>query len=456
MKKESHSIADKNVMTSGCVWSKMTLFAIPIFLGNLFQQLYNTADSYIVGNYLGTTALSAVTSAGSLIFLLIGFFQGLSMGAGVVIARYIGAEDKQSIEKSVHTAVALGIVSGVLMTIIGVFFTPKILVLMGTPDNVMPSSVAYFRLYFLGSIGFVMYNTLMGILQAAGDSKHPLYYLIISSVINIVLDITLIGFFKRGVWAAALATAISQLVSAVLCFIRLLNINADYRIRVNLISFDGIMLKKIIRFGLPSAFQNSIIAFANIVVQSNINSFGEYAMAGAGAYSKVEGFAFLPITSFAMAITTFVSQNLGAGNIDRAREGARFGTTVSVIVAEIIGVFIFILAPVFISSFDKTSEVVDYGTVRARTCALFFCLLAFSHAMAALMRGLGKAIVPMVVMLICWCIIRVSILVFVGYFIHNIAVVNWVYPITWSLSSIVFAGYYLKTPLLRNKEKDHI
>nr|WP_330363878.1 MATE family efflux transporter [Butyrivibrio sp. MC2013] len=437
--------SEKDLMTEGSVWKKMTFFALPIFVGNLFQQLYNTADSLIVGNVLGTSALSAVTSAGSLIFLLIGFFIGLSMGAGVLIARYIGARDAVKTSKAVHTAVAMGLVVGLAMTVIGVTCTPTILRWMGVPESVMPQSVIYMRFYFAGSLGFVMYNSFVGIMQASGDSRHPLMYLIISSAINISLDLILIAGFKQGVWAAALATAISQFVSAILCMIRLMRIDADYKLIPGKIAFDMTMLRKILHYGLPSAFQNSIIAFANVVVQSYINSFGEDAMAGIGSYTKIEGFAFLPITSFAMAITTFISQNLGAGNLSRAKKGARFGVTCAVILAELIGVLTYIFIPDLVALFDSSSELaIWYGTVKGRTCSLFFCLLAFSHAMAAIMRGVGKAVVPMVVMMVCWCIIRVSFLYVTGLYAHNINFVNMVYPITWALSSIAFATVYLK------------
>ena len=434
--------SSSNLMTEGSVWKKIVFFAIPVFIGNLFQQLYNTADSLIVGNFLGSNALAAVSSSGNLIFLLIGFFSGIAVGAGVVIARYIGAKDSANIKIAVHTTVALGLVASVIMTMAGVGLAPIILKMMNTPAEVLPASICYFRIYFMGATGFVMYNTFVGIMQAAGDSRHPLYYLIISSFINIALDLILIAGFHMGVGAAAFATAVSQLVSAFLCMIRLLHINAEYRLELKNIRFHGQMLIRIIRFGLPSGFQNSIIGFANVVVQSYINYFGEMAMAGAGAYSKIEGFAFLPITSFTMALTTFVGQNLGAGDYERTQKGARFGTICSLIIAELIGVIIYIFAPQLIAAFDHTPEVITFGVGRARACALFYCLLAFSHAIAAILRGAGKAIVPMLIMLAFWCIIRVSILAVSSMFCRTIATVNWVYPITWSLSSIAFLIYY--------------
>lgn len=438
-------------MTQGSIGQRITSFALPIFLGNLFQQMYNTADSLIVGNFLGSSALAAVSSSGSLIFMLIGFLSGMSIGAGVVIARYFGAGDEESMDRTIHTTVAFGLVAGAVMTVVGMVLSPQILILMATPENVMVNSVAYLRLYFAGSLGFVLYNIFVGILQAVGDSRHPLYYLILSSIINVVLDITFIRGFHMGVEGAAIATVISQMVSALLCMAQLLRLNTSWRLQLRKIRFHGAMLRQIVRMGLPSGLQNSVIAFANVVVQSNINAFGEMAMAGCGAYAKIEGFGFLPITSFTMALTTFIGQNLGAGQLDRARRGARFGICVTVILAELIGVLVFVFAPQLIAAFDSTPEVVYFGVQKARTSTLFFFLLAFSHSISAILRGSGKAIVPMIVMLTFWCIVRVGFLSITVPLTHSIQMVYWVYPLTWALSSATFLLYYKKADWLHGR-----
>lgn len=417
---------------------------MPLFLGNLFQQLYNTADSLIVGNFLGSNALAAVSSSGNLIFLMVGFFNGIAIGAGVVIARYFGARDIENMQKAIHTTIAFGLVSGIILTILGVLLAPQILIWMATPENVLPESVTYFRIYFMGSLGLVMYNIFVGILQAVGDSRHPLNYLIISSIINIILDIVLITIFHLGVGAAALATIISQFISAFLCLQRLMKTNDEYKVSLKAISFDKKMLTLIIRYGLPSGLQNSIIAIANVVVQSNINAFGDMAMAGCGAYSKIEGFAFLPITSFTMALTTFVGQNLGAREYERTRKGAKFGMLCSMMIAEVIGILIFIAAPMLTAAFNQDPQVIMFGTDRARTSALFYFLLAYSHCISAILRGAGKSMVPMLVMMIFWCVVRVTFLTVMIHFISSIAIVYWVYPLTWSLSSIAFFIYYKK------------
>ena len=435
-------------MTEGSIEKHLISFAVPLFLGNLFQQLYNTADSLIVGNFLGSEALASVSSSSNLIFLMIGFFNGIAVGAGVVIARAFGAGDKKGLHTAIHTTIAFGLVAGVVLTLLGVLLAPQILVWMGTPESILAGSVSYFRIYFLGSIPFVLYNICVGILQSVGDSRHPLYYLMVSSVVNILLDLLFVAGFKMGVGSAAAATAISQLVSAALCFIRLCRTDDVYRVTLRDIRFDIPMLGKIIRNGLPAGCQNSIIAFANVIVQTNINAFGEIAVAGQGVYAKIEGFGFLPITCFAMALTTFISQNLGAGEYDRAKKGARFGILCSMAIAEIIGLAIFLGAPFLMWLFDRNPDVIASGVGRAQADCLFYFLLAFSHCIAGIMRGAGKASVPMVVMLISWCVIRVAYITVAIRFIPSIQIIYWAYPITWAISSVIFLVYFLKSDWL--------
>ena len=323
---------------------------------------------------------------------------------------------------------------------------------MGTPQDVLPNSILYFRIYFCGSLAFVLYNIFVGILQSVGDSRHPLVYLIISSVVNILLDLLFVGVMGFGVGSAAMATIISQFVSAILCLLRLSRSPEDYRVHLRKIRFDFSFLKQIIQNGLPSGFQNSIISIANVVVQANINSFGKMAMAGCGAYSKIEGFGFLPITCFAMSMTTFISQNLGAGKYDRAKKGARFGILCSVVMAELVGILIYGLAPVLIAAFNNDPQVVSFGTAQARTVTLFYFLLAFSHCMAGILRGAGKATVPMLVMMCCWCIIRITYISIAVKIIPVINVVFWAYPLTWTLSSLVFLIYFLKADWIHGFE----
>lgn len=345
--------------------------------------------------------------------------------------------------KAIHTTVVAGVIAGLFLTAVGMLLTPQILKLMGTPKDVLVNSVAYFRMYFAGALAVVMYNMCVGILRAVGDSKRPLYYLIISSLTNIALDLLFVGVFRWGVWAAALATSISQFLSLVLCLIRLFRDKADYQLSWRELRIDFPMLGQIVRYGLPSGVQNSIIALANVVVQSNINAFQADVIAGCGTYAKLEGFAFLPITCFAMGLTTFVSQNLGARQYDRTRKGVRLGILCSVVLAELIGAVMFLLAPQLVSFFNKEVGVIDAGTRQARVESLFFFLLAFSHCIAGILRGAGKPMTPMIVMLCSWCLLRVTYITLTVRLIPNTPeVIFSAYPLTWGVSSLVFLIYY--------------
>lgn len=440
-------------MTTGSIWKRMVSFAVPVFLGNLCQQLYNTVDSVIVGKFVGKQALAAVASSGNLIFMMTGFFMGLFIGAGIVIAQYFGARNYEKVRSAVHTDIAFALCCGVLLTLLGVFFTHTILTWMRTPADVLSTSILYFRLYFLGSLATILYNAGMGILQAVGDSRSPLYYLVISSVVNVALDLLFVGAMDMGVAGAAVATVISQVVSAVLCIIKLTRSDGPYRLEIKRIGFDLPLLKKITSQGVPSGVQNSIIAIANVVVQSNINTFGSDAMAGCGSYSKVEGFVFLPITAFAMALTTFIGQNLGAGQFDRAKQGARIGILCSMAMAELIGVALFFLAPYAMRLFNDDPAVVAIGVRQSHIEALFFCFLAFAHGVSAVLRGAGRAQVHMYTMLGCWCILRVSYITLALKVWPDIATIFWAYPITWSVSCVVFLIYYLKADWVHALEK---
>ena len=432
-------------MTKGGVKRTMFAFALPVFLSQLFQQLYNTVDSLIVSRLLGKNALAAVSSSASLLHLLTSLVVGVSMGAGVVISRYFGAKEDKTVSDAVHTTVAFGLVAGLALTVIGVFLSPVLLKWMGTDPAVMPDAVSYFRCFFYGASGMALYNAFTSIMNALGDSRRPLYYLIFSSVLNVVLDYVFIKFCGFGVGSAAVATSISQTASAVLCYLHLRKPGTIYQLKIRKVRFHGSLLKEILRMGLPTGVQNSVIAIANVMLQSHINSFKADAMAACGIYSKLQGFAFLPITSFTMAITTFVSQNLGAREFERAKRGARFGILASITMAEIIGVILAVFAPVFVKLFNDDSAVVAIAVNQSRIENLFFFLLAYSHAITAVLRGAGKAIVPMVVMLAVWCVFRIIYISIAMHINHEIKLLFWAYPITWTISSAIFLIYYLKS-----------
>ena len=440
-------------MTQGNPYTLMISFALPILLSQIFQQLYNTADAFIVGKFLGTEALAAVTSSGTLVFLMISFFMGTAMGAGVVISRYFGAGDYGQVSRGIHTVLAFGVASGLFLTAAGVAFTPTFLRWMQTDPEVMPDAVEYFRYYFLGALAMVMYNICRSVMNALGDSQRPLYYLIFSSVLNIVLDLLFIGGFHWGVWSAATATVISQAASVVLCMAHLMRRGTVFTVELKKIRFHRDLLAEIIRYGLPSGVQNSVISLANVIVQSQINTFGKLAMAAYGTHAKIEGFAFLPITSFNMACTTFISQNLGAREYERAKQGSRFGILAAVFLAEAIGICQYIFAPQLISLFDSTPGVVALGVRQARTVALFYCLLALNHCIAGVLRGAGKATVPMVIMMVCWCVIRVVYITAAVGIWRNILVIFTAYPLTWSLSAVAFLIYYFKADWLHTFDR---
>ena len=430
-------------MTTGNIYSLMIGFALPVFVSQIFQQLYNTVDSLIVSWFLGTNALAAVSSSGTLIFMLVSFFTGAAMGGGVVISRYFGSGDEEKVSRAIHTLMTFGLICSVVLTVVGVVFTPTLLVWMQTDPEVMPEAVEYFRWYFMGSLGMVMYNICRSIMNAVGDSRRPLYYLIFSSVLNVILDLLFLGAFRWGIWSAAAATVVSQVASVVLCMIYLMRSGNVFTVELRKLRLHWDMLKEIVRYGLPSGIQNSVIAIANVIVQTQINSFGKLAMAAYGVHAKIEGFAFLPINSFCMASTTFISQNLGAWQYDRAKKGSRFCIIAAVVTAEVIGVCCYFLAPYFIGLFDKTPGVIELGVRQAHTVALFYFLLAFSHSIAAVCRGAGKAFVPMFIMLSIWCVVRIIYIICIMHYVGEIGCIYWAYPLTWAISSVIYLLYYL-------------
>ena len=441
-------------MTRGTPWKLIISFAIPVLLSQIFQQLYNTVDTLIVGRFLGDEALAAVSSSGPLILMLISFFEGLTMGASVTISRYFGAGDHDRVRRAIRTNILVSSLSGLFLTVFGVLMTPHILRWMGTDPEVLPDAISYFRYYFSGVLAVVLYNACKSIMNALGDSRRPLYYLLLSSAINVALDLLFIAVFRWGVWSAAVATTISQAISMILCLIRLSGKRFQYRLRWRELRIDREMFSQIVRYGLPSGIQNSVIGLANVIVQSNINSFGKIAMAAYGVYAKLEGFAFLPITSFTMALTTYTSQNLGAGEHERAKKGARFGILCAIVLAEIIGVVMFTFMPQLSSAFTKTPEVLAIATQQARTISLFFFLLAYSHAIASVCRGAGKAFVPMTIMLLVWCLLRITYILTVMHFVHEIQYIYYAYPITWSISSVIYFLYYHHSDWIHGFDKE--
>lgn len=430
-------------------------FALPIFLGQTLQQFYNMADAWVIGNFGSNEAFAAVSSSGSFTFLVIGFFNGMSVGGGVVISHYFGAKDKKNVSRAIHANILFGLLSSVVATIVGVFMVPYILRWMQTPADVIQESMTYFRIYFAGVSTVIMFNICMSVMRALGDSIHPLFYLMFSSVLNVILDFIFVAAFHWGVMGAAAATVFSQGVSMVLCMIHMCREEEDIRLDFRKLTFDGKMIGDVLRQGLPAGIQNSVISIGNIVVQTNINSFGAYAMSGVGAYQKIEGFVFLPITSMAMALPTFISQNLGAARPDRAKKGAVFGISFGMATAEIVGAAFYLWCPAALRFFVTSEKAIAFGTIEARTVSLFFFLLAFSHCAAGVLRGCGKSFIPMAAMLTFWCGVRIAYITVALGIHHNFRFIPWAYPLTWSCSSIVFFVFLIKSDWTRsNSEKE--
>lgn len=440
-------------LTEGPIGRGILAFAIPLFLGQLLQQLYNVADAWVVGNFANNNAFAAVSSTGSMIFLIIGFFNGVATGGGVVISKYFGAKNYDAVEKTVHTNFLFGIIASLLATVVGFFMAPWLLTVMKTPADVMPESLTYLRIYFGGVSTIIMYNIGMAIMRALGDSIHPLYYLVLSSVVNVVLDLLFVAVLGFGVAGAGIATVIAQGLSAVLCIIRMCRTEGVGRLKFSSLKYYPQYMGEVIVQGLPNGIQNSVISIGNMVVQTNINSFGSYAMSGVGAYSKIEGFAFLPITSMSISLPTFIGQNLGAKKYDRAKKGAAFGIVSGVVLAEVIGVIVYLFTPQLLRFFVNVDEAVTIGQGHARIICLFFFLLAFSHCAAGVLRGCGKSIVPMITMLAFWCGVRIIYVTTTLRFIPKFSVISWAYPLTWSLSSIVFLIFLLKSDWVHSFEK---
>lgn len=440
-------------LTEGPIGRGLLAFAIPLFLGQLLQQLYNVADAWVVGNFADNNAFAAVSSTGSMTFLVIGFFNGVATGGGVVISKYFGAKNYDAVEKSVHTNLLFGIIASVLATAVGMLLAPWLLTIMKTPAEVMPESLTYLRIYFGGVSTIIMYNIGMAIMRALGDSIHPLYYLVLSSIVNVLLDLLFVAVLGYGVAGAGVATVIAQGISAVMCIVKMCRTDGVCRLKLRALRYYPEYMGEVIVQGLPNGVQNSVISIGNMVVQTNINSFGSYAMSGVGAYSKIEGFAFLPITSMSISLPTFIGQNLGAKKYDRAKKGAAFGIASGVVLAEIIGVIVYLFAPQLLRFFVNVDEAVAIGERHARIICLFFFLLAFSHCAAGVLRGCGKSIVPMITMLAFWCGVRIIYVTTTLHFIPNFSVISWAYPLTWTLSSIVFLTFLLKSDWVHSFEK---
>ena len=424
---EGQEAGKMQLMTEGSIFKSILLFALPLLLGNLLQQMYNTVDSIIVGNYVSMEALAAVGSSTSLINLLISFSQGTAAGAGVIISQYLGAEQKENTRRAVHTALAVAALLGVVLAAAGALCSGQLLLWMKTPESVMPDAAAYLRVYSGGIVFTVLYNMAAGILNAAGNSRRSLLYLACAATINVGLDLLLIVKLGMGVSGAALATDISQGLSCVLALAFLMRVEAPYRVYLR-------------RLGI----QNMVISLSNMLVQSSVNGFGEAAMAGFGAYMKVDGFNILPVISFSMAITTFVGQNYGAGKLDRVKKGVRVTMLMEVVYTLVTAVVLLLLSGQVMRLFTPEAEAIAYGQLAMWYFCPFYWLIGIMHGLAGAVRGTGKTIPPMAVLLTALCLFRMLWLQFVQPYIGTIHGVLLQYPISWALGAVLMALYVWK------------
>ena len=431
-------------MTEGSIWKKILFFSIPLILGNLFQQLYNTVDSIIVGNYIGSEELAAVGSSGSLINLLIGFCIGASAGAGVVIAQFYGAQDREGVRKAVHTTIAIAIAAGAVLTVVGIVATPILLKVMGTPQEVFDQASIYLKVYFGGILFSVVYNMSAGILNAVGNSKRSLVYLMIAATSNIFLDLLFVVVLKMGIVGVAIATDISQLLSCIFIILFLVRSEDVYRVKLKDIRCYDNLLGKILKIGLPTGVQNIVISLSNVIVQSSVNSFGAVAMAGFAAYIKVDGFNILPVLSFSMAATTFVGQNVGAGRLDRVKKGMYVSVAMGIIYTVCTGILLLTFAPQVIGVFTQNGKVVEYGVYIMKFFCPFYWMLGILHILAGTIRGTGKTMQAMVVFLFSLCIFRVLWIWGAMSVSHKIGGVMLGYPLSWLVGLVMILIYVWK------------
>lgn len=441
-------------MTEGSIVRHLIMFAIPLLIGNAFQQFYNTVDAWVVGKYVSNEAFSAVGSLGPIINTFVGFFSGFASGAGVVISQYYGAGDKEKVKRTVHTAMVGTALLGILFTFIGSAVTPMMLDFTKTPDDVRPEAYAYLSIYFAGILGLMIYNIGAGILRAVGDSTRPFIFLVISALINIVLDILFVKELGLGVKGVAYATVIAQAVSSILVVLTLIFSKNCIKLYVKELKIDFSVLKKILKIGLPAALQMAITSFSNVFVQSYVNQFGAEFMGGWTAYSKIDAYALLPMQALSLSITTFVGQNLGKNNVQRARKGTTIALWLSVAMTAAICLPIIIFAPQLVHFLNESGSelVIDYGTMIIRWLSPFYVLCCANQIYAGSLRGAGNSKAPMAFSLISFVLFRRVYLYVMATYISNTHIpIAMAYPAGWLLCSLMYYVYYKNVKLEKSR-----
>ena len=443
-------------MTQGNITKHIISFAIPLLIGNIFQQLYNTVDTWVVGNFVSDNAYAAVGTVGPIVNMLIGFFMGLSSGAGVVISQYYGAKQFDKVHDAVHTAILMTVILGILFTGIGIFMIPFALEMMKMPAEVIPEATAYLTIYFGGLLGLMLYNIGAGILRAVGDSQRPFYFLVVCAILNTVLDLLFVLAFGMGVEGVALATIIAQGISALLVIVTLLRTTDCIRLELRDLKLHWEMLKKIVTVGIPAALQMAITSFSNVFVQSYINYFGPSCMSGWTTYAKVDQLIFLPMQSIALASTTFVGQNLGCGQIDRARDGVKRSLILAIASTVVLMVPVMIFAPYIVEFFIKEPAVIEYGTLFLRWITPFYVLCCFNQIYSGALRGAGDTRAPMIIMLTSFVLFRQAYLFCMSRICNEVIPIAMCYPAGWLLSSTLCAVYFNRANLGKSRlVEDH-
>ena len=432
-------------MTQGSTTRHLVRFALPLLAGNLFQQLYNMVDTWVVGNFVSNEAFSAVGTVTPIINTLIGFFLGMSSGAGVVISQYYGAHRPEKVREAVHTAMLLTVIMGVVFTGVGIAMTPLMLELMKTPAEVAPDQTAYLTIYFAGIMGLLLYNMGSGILRAVGDSQRPFYFLLVSAGVNTALDLLFVLKFGMGVEGVAYATIIAQAVSAVLTIAVLIGYDGSVKLSLRDLRIHWRMLKKIVAVGIPAALQMAITAFSNVFVQGYINHFGADCMSGWTAYTKIDQLVILPVQSLSLASTTFVGQNLGVGNVERAKGGVRRALYLSFAVTAVLLVPVLTLVPDMTAFFNSKPEVVSYGALLLRLLSPFYFFFCINQIYSGALRGSGNSQVPMFIMLGSFVVFRqIYLYVMANYISNEIVPIALSYPAGWFVCSAVTLLYYAR------------
>lgn len=439
-------------MTQGSIARHLFSFALPLLLGNIFQQLYNTVDTWVVGNFVSNEAFSAVGSVTPIVNLLIGLFMGLSTGAGAVISQFYGAKQTDQVQDAVHTAISMTLCLGVVFTAVGILFTPLMLQLMKMPENVMPDATTYLRIYFSGAMGLMLYNIGSAILRSVGDSRRPFHFLVVCALLNILLDLVFVLVFRMGVAGVAWATILSQSISAVLVLLTLIRSHEAVHLELTRLRLHWNVLKKILRVGIPAGLQLAVTSFSNVFVYSYINYFGYHFMSGWTAYNKINQFVLLPMQSISLAITTFVGQNLGACLPKRAKKSVAVALAMSAASAALLLIPVVIFAPSLVRFFNPVPEVVDFGTRLLRIISPFYLVYCVHDTLGGALRGAGNGKVPMLVTLCCFVGFRQLYLYVMANYICNEAIpIAMAFPAGWVLSAIIVLIYFTRTKLTQTK-----